>query len=181
MKSKRKKRRSRHTERWRRHTLPHRLQCSTICARGLNCRVRDDAGCTPAALATNTLRDCYAAHRDNQHEGNSTLSHAPKTPNTPHNRTESPRPLVRVSYTHCCAYTPRLSNWWSPSGLTWSTPVGNLVLRLASHLDAFSGYPYRRSLLSYAAGATTDTRALRPPRSSRTRGNPSQIPNAHSG
>ena len=60
-------------------------------------------------------------------------------------------------------------------------PMGNLVLRGASHLDAFSGYPVRRSLLSYATGVTTDTRALRPPRSSRTRGSSSQIPYAHSG
>ena len=43
---------------WRRHTLPHRLQCSTICAHGLNCRVRDGSGCTPAALATNTALPC---------------------------------------------------------------------------------------------------------------------------
>jgi len=54
-------------------------------------------------------------------------------------------------------------------------------LRRVSHLDAFSGYLFRRSLLGYAVGTTTDTRALRPPRSSRTRGSSSQIPNAHSG
>ena len=59
--------------------------------------------------------------------------------------------------------------------------MGSLILRLASHLDAFSGYPFRRSLLGYATGVTTDTRALRPPRSSRTRGSSSQTPDAHSG
>jgi hypothetical protein len=59
--------------------------------------------------------------------------------------------------------------------------LGYLILRPVSHLDAFSGYPFRRSLLGYAVGTTTDTRALRPPRSSRTRGSSSQIPNAHSG
>ena len=59
--------------------------------------------------------------------------------------------------------------------------MGSLILRWASHLDAFSGYPFRRSLLGCAAGATTDTRALRPPRSSRTRGSSSQTPYAHSG
>ena len=105
--------------------------------------------------------------------------HKSPTPRTI--RTESPRPLVRVSFTRRRACTPRLSNWSSPSGLTWSSPMGNLVLRPASHLDAFSGYPIRRSLLSHAAGATTEPRALRPPRSSRTRGSPSQIPNARSG
>ena len=59
--------------------------------------------------------------------------------------------------------------------------LGYLILRQVSHLDAFSGYPFRRSLLGYALGRTTDTRALRPPRSSRTRGSSSQIPYAHSG
>ena len=59
--------------------------------------------------------------------------------------------------------------------------LGYLILRPVSHLDAFSGYPFRRSLLGSAVGTTTDTRALRPPRSSRTRGSSSQIPNAHSG
>ena len=39
---------------WRWHTLPHRVQCSTICALGLNFRVRDGTGCTPKALITNT-------------------------------------------------------------------------------------------------------------------------------
>src|SRR5690349_21635908 len=32
--------------------------------------------------------------------------------------TKSPRPLVRVSYTHCCASTARLSSRWSTCGLT---------------------------------------------------------------
>ena len=42
-------------KRWQRHTLPHRLQCSTICAHRLNFRVRDGTGWTPVALITNTL------------------------------------------------------------------------------------------------------------------------------
>ena len=41
--------------RWQRHTLPHRYQCSTICAHELNCRVRNGTGCTLTALATNSL------------------------------------------------------------------------------------------------------------------------------
>ena len=62
-----------------------------------------------------------------------------------------------------------------------SFEMGYLILGGASHLDAFSGYPFRRSLLGYATGVTTDTRALRPSRSSRTRDSFPQIPNAHSG
>ena len=46
--------------------------------------------------------------------------------------------LVPVGFTHCCASTPGLSTWWS------STALGrDLVLRGASRLDAFSGYPVR--------------------------------------
>jgi hypothetical protein len=50
--------------RWQRLTLPHRVQCSTISACGLNDRVRDGAGCTPTALATNKrrLRLCLVNH-----------------------------------------------------------------------------------------------------------------------
>src|SRR5579871_4567224 len=45
--------------------------------------------------------------------------------------------LVPVSFTHCCASTPGLSTWWSSTALQ-----GELVLRLVSRLDAFSGYPF---------------------------------------
>ena len=46
--------------------------------------------------------------------------------------------LVPVSCTHCCASTPGLSTWWSSTALQ-----GEMVLRLVSRLDAFSGYPFR--------------------------------------
>jgi hypothetical protein len=46
--------------------------------------------------------------------------------------------LVPVGFAHCCASTSGLSTWWS------STALGrDLVLRGASRLDAFSGYPVR--------------------------------------
>ena len=45
--------------------------------------------------------------------------------------------LVPVSFTHCCASTSGLSTWWSSTALQ-----GELVLRLVSRLDAFSGYPF---------------------------------------
>ncbi len=38
---------------WRRPTLPERVHSSTIGASGLNYRVRDGTGCTPAAYDTN--------------------------------------------------------------------------------------------------------------------------------
>ena len=58
---------------------------------------------------------------------------------------------------------------------------GNLFLWGASHLDAFSAYPVRRWLPSYALGSTTGAPELRPSRSSRTKNSSTQISNAHSG
>jgi len=46
--------------------------------------------------------------------------------------------LVPVSSTDCSASTSGLSTWWSSTALQ-----GELVLRLVSRLDAFSGYPFR--------------------------------------
>src|SRR5918997_2581306 len=51
-----------------------------------------------------------------------------------------------------------------------------LVLGRDSRLDAFSGSPVRTWLPSDAAPATTGAPAVRPPRSSRTRGSPPQHP-----
>ena len=48
-------------------------------------------------------------------------------------------------------------------------PVRSLILKRASHLDAFSAYPFRRWPTSRALGRTTGTPELRPSRSSRTR------------
>ena len=60
-------------------------------------------------------------------------------------------------------------------------PVGNLISRRASHLDAFSAYPNRTWLPSDALGRTTGTPAVRPLRSSRTRSSSSQVPYARDG
>ena len=46
--------------------------------------------------------------------------------------------LVPVSFMRCRTSTPGLSTWWSSTALK-----GYLVLRGASRLDAFSGYPVR--------------------------------------
>src|SRR5665647_1495797 len=53
--------------------------------------------------------------------------------------------------------------------------VGELILRLASRLDAFSAYPFQTWLPSYASGETTGTLAVCPSRSSRTRDRSSQF------
>ena len=59
-----------------------------------------------------------------------------KTPSSPHHAL-SPRPLVRVSLTHCCAYTSRLSNRYSPGGLTWFLTSGGYHLRASFPLRCF--------------------------------------------
>ena len=46
--------------------------------------------------------------------------------------------LVPVSCARCRASTSGLSTWWSSTALQ-----GEIVLRLVSRLDAFSGYPFR--------------------------------------
>ena len=52
---------------------------------------------------------------------------------------------------------------------------GDLILELASRLDAFSAYQNRTWLLSNAPGGTTDTPLVRPSGSSRTTESPPQI------
>ena len=54
-------------------------------------------------------------------------------------------------------------------------PRGDLILRGASRLDAFSGYPVRTWLPGGAAGATTGAPEVRPSRSSRTGDSASQV------
>ena len=58
---------------------------------------------------------------------------------------------------------------------------GYLILGGASRLDAFSVYPFRTWLLCYAIGMTTDTPAVRPARSSRTKASSLQISSARAG
>ena len=56
--------------------------------------------------------------------------------------------------------------------------MGYLILGWASHLDAFSVYPFRTSLPSCAIGMTTGAPAVRSAWSSRTRANSLQISSA---
>ena len=90
----------------------------------------------------------------------------------------SPRSISIGQLTHYCAYTSDLST----RSLRVTLPafaVGYLILRWASRLDAFSVYPIRTRLLSYALGSTTDAPVVRPTWSSRTRVSSSQISCAH--
>jgi hypothetical protein len=60
-------------------------------------------------------------------------------------------------------------------------PVRVLILRWASHLDAFSAYPIRTWLPGGAPGGTTGALEVRSTRSSRTEVNSSQDSYAHGG
>ena len=90
-------------------------------------------------------------------------------------------PLVRLGFTSHPASTCRLSTWSSPTALQRSCDLGVFILRWASHLDAFSGYPFPTSLPGNAPGGTTGTQEVSPSRSSRTRDGSSQHSNAHDG
>ena len=57
--------------------------------------------------------------------------------------------------------------------------AGNLVLKRASRLDAFSAYPFPTWLPGGAPSGTAGTPEVGPPQSSRTRGDPSQVSSAH--
>jgi hypothetical protein len=96
-------------------------------------------------------------------------------------RIPSPRPIStgRLNTSPCVHLRP--INLVVCQGPYPVDPVGDLISRTASRLDAFSAYPFRRSPTSHAPGGTTGTRELRPSRSSRTRDSSSQISYAHDG
>ena len=51
--------------------------------------------------------------------------------------------LVSVSSMYYYTSTPDLSTWWSTTTLQMANAMGYLILKWASRLDAFSGYPCR--------------------------------------
>ena len=57
--------------------------------------------------------------------------------------------------------------------------AGNLILEMASRLDAFSAYPIPTWLPGDAPSGTAGTPEVGPPQSSRTRGDPPQVSYAH--
>ena len=159
-----------HKKSRRRPTLPPRLQGSTIGAGGLNFRVRDGTGCFPSAIATETA-ERVASHQVHPDELDSEREH----------RKPSPRPIStgRLNTLPCLHLRP--INLVVCEGPYRVIPVGDLILGRASHLDAFSAYPCRTWLTCSAAGATTGTPEVRPPRSSRTGGSSPQISCARDG
>ena len=125
----------------RRPTLPRGPPRSTIGAEGLNFRVRNGTGCFPFAITAETLLRCHRPSRRpvwRPYLGNRTVD-------AKSNGVEA-KPLgllVPVSCTRCRASTSGLSTQSSSWGPYLVNPEGDLILRRASRLDAFSGYPFR--------------------------------------
>ena len=163
-------------------TLPPGRPGSTIGREELNFRVRDGNGWDLFLMVT--VQTCGQSAERAQHprvEQAKRLSRKIEEDAGPTGWPPSTAAMVKpngqlvlVSFTHRCASTSSLSTLWSSRTLQ-----GELISRGASHLDAFSGYPVRTWLPGNAAGATTGTPEVRPPRSSRTRGSSSQLSNAH--
>ena len=82
--------------------------------------------------------------------------------------------LVLISLIYYYTYTLNLSPR-SLQGDLLTFVMRYLILRWASRLYAFSVYPFGTWLPSYASGDTTGAPSVPSPRSSRTRGNSSQI------
>src|SRR6266478_4400497 len=88
-------------------TLPHSYPCSTIGAEELNCRVRDGNGWVLLAGVTQKSYDNWS-NIDGHSAGKKlrvAYMYVVDIMVKPNGQ------LVTVSSTHCCAYTPVLSNW----------------------------------------------------------------------
>src|ERR1035441_6067254 len=141
----------------RRPTLPRGPPRSTIGAEELNFRVRNGTGCFPFAMATETLWRCQAPV-DSQ-EYSPPGYPRPTAPREPHSgretgswelpprhkecRSQATRPISTGQLHALPRFHLRPINpvvYWGPYRVN---PEGDLILRRASRLDAFSGYPFR--------------------------------------
>ena len=82
-----------------------------------------------------------------------------------------------ISTTRLCRH--RLYTCGLSTSSSTTTLKGDLILRQASRLDAFSAYPVRAWLPGRTTGVITGSLAARPTRSSRTRVRTSRISYAH--
>ena len=127
--------------------LSHGLSRSTIGAAGLNGRVREGIGCFPCAvtagpanqpLAACWQRGCFDLSKLCQVMDEPRWSGGPTFVGRLPGRIKPIERLVLVDCACRHACIPSLSTWWSSTALR-----RDLVLRGASRLDAFSGYPVR--------------------------------------
>ena len=159
---------------WQFPTLPGGRPPSTISGHALDCRVRYVSGYTHAPMVTNftflfTSNTIYIPSSQVRPED----SPVPYT-------TQKPS-IISTGLLNTLLYFHLRPIQQVVSLRSYTFQSRELISKLVSHLDAFSGYLFRTWLLSGAPGGTTDTPEVRPPRSSRTRGSPSQFSFAHSG
>jgi hypothetical protein len=129
----------------RRPTLPRGPPRSTIGAEELNFRVRNGTGCFPFAVTAETLWRCHRLSASSARAcGDRIPGTAQWTRKQEYGVGAKPLGLlVPVSCTRCRASTSGLSTQSSSWGPYLVNPEGDLILRRASRLDAFSGYPFR--------------------------------------
>ena len=130
--------------------LSHALRRSTIGAEGFHGRVRDGIGCIAPRQGhqaideqSTGIRMCCLGYAGcaGRPAGSQDIPGTPGGYGSVSDGWVVIKPIERlgpVSCTHCCASTPGLSTWWSSTALERDP-----VLRGASRLDAFSGYPVR--------------------------------------
>src|SRR5205809_4447719 len=116
----------------RRPTLPGGCPPSTIGAEGLNCSVRNGKRCFPLAIRH---RKAGEAATPAELE-NCTKPQGNRYPS-------SPRPISTARLSTLLRLHRRPINLVVYQGSYSLKGMGELILRLASRLDAFSGYPYR--------------------------------------
>ena len=133
----------------RRPTLPRSLPRSTIGAEGLSFRVRDGTGRFPLRYGRrNSMEICVAPDHTHRAPGWGVVcvvGVARISGTAQWTRSMCGQVLgllVPVSCTGYPASTSGLSTRWSTGGLN-PHGVGDLILKQASRLDAFSGYPCR--------------------------------------
>ena len=139
----------------RRPTLPHRHQCSTIGAEGLSFRVRNGTGRFPFAMTAVTLGRYFVfpGVTTNALQRYCVVFVFPTVSRELHSGrvamllkafcNQVVGLLVPVSFTPYGASTSGLSTQWSRWEPLTPKGHGNLILKRASRLDAFSGYHFR--------------------------------------
>ena len=163
----------------RRPTLPGRCQPSTIGAERLNFCVRDGNRWDPLAIATGNSSVVRRLRVRTLKAAQEKLTLEASLPSFVFS--DQALDLLVSASSYITAFTPLTYQPCRLQGVLPALAVAVLFSRWASRLDAFSVYPIRTSLPSYAVGTTTVTPEVRPSRSSRTRDSSRHDSSAHDG
>ena len=112
--------------------LSHTLRCSTIGAKALNGRVRNGAGCFALAMTTKPKKQ----HHSPSHTKVYAFGPKPCLASTGSNQAYRAISTGQLNTLLCVHLRPI-------DEMVYLGSQGYLVLRGASRLDAFSGYPFR--------------------------------------